>query len=124
MERGDTFMIEDHDGTDEHLHVVLTNPSLAGEVVTASISTRRRWSESLVRLQVGEHPFITSESVVPYAFAAIRTCASIEAAVRSGTARAKEKASPQLVSKMIAGLIDSDFTPPGVRAYYFAISQT
>jgi hypothetical protein len=123
MKCGDTFMIEDDDGTDEHLHVVLTEPSLAGEVVTANISTRRRWSESLVRLQVGEHPFITSESIVSYAFAAIRSYAAIEAAIKAGTARPKEKASPELVKKIIAGLIDSDFTPPGVRAYYIAISR-
>jgi hypothetical protein len=116
-------MLEDQDETDEHLHVLRTEPSLAGEVVTASISTRRRWSETLVRVQVGEHPFITSESVVPYAFAAIRSCAAIEAAVRNGTARPKEKASPELVKRMIAGLIDSDFTPPAVRAYYIAISR-
>lgn len=123
MECGDTFMIEDEDGCDEHLHVVLTAPSLAREVVTACISTRRRRSESLVCVRAGEHPFVTSESVVPYHFSAIRTCAAIESSVKNGTARPKEKASPELVRKMQAGLIDSDFTPPGVRAYFVGIMQ-
>jgi len=50
---GDTFMLEDEDGEDEHLHILLTSPSLAGEVVTASISTRRRWSEALVCVHPG-----------------------------------------------------------------------
>jgi len=123
MECGDTFMIDDEDGCDEHLHVLLTSPSLAGEVVTASISTRRRRSETLVCVHPGEHPFVTSESVVPYHFAAIRTCAAIEASVKKGTARPKEKASPELVRRLQAGLIDSEFTPPGVRAYYVGITQ-
>jgi hypothetical protein len=116
-------MIEDEDGEDEHLHVLLTTPSLAGEVVTASISTRRKWSETLVCVHPGEHPFIHLESVVPYHFSAIRTCAAIEAAIKSGAARPKEKASPELVRRMQAGLIDSDFTPPGVRAYFVGITQ-
>lgn len=123
MDSGDTFMIEDEDGADEHLHVVLTKPSLAGEVITACISTRKRWSEPLVCIQAGEHPFITRESVVPYRFAAIRTCADIEKAVQAGSARPKEKASPELVRKIVAGLRDSDFTPPAVLAYYKAISR-
>jgi hypothetical protein len=123
MECGDTFMIEDEDGENEHLHVLLTSPSLAGEVVTASISTRQRWSETLVCVQPEEHPFIRVESIVAYRFAAIRTCAAIEVAVENQTARPKEKASPELLRRMQAGLVDSEFTPPNVRAYFIAITQ-
>ena len=123
MQCGDTFMIEDEDGEDEHLHVLLTTPSLAGEVVTVSISTRRKRSETLVCVHPDEHPFIRVESVVLFHFAAIRSCASIEAAIKSGAARSKEKASPELVRRMQAGLVDSDFTPPGVRAYFVGMTQ-
>jgi hypothetical protein len=122
VECGDTFVVDDDDESKEHLHVILTPPSLADEVITVSISTRQRWSETLVCLQTGEHPWINRESVVSYRFAAIRTCASISAAVAAGKARQKATASPLLVQKILAGLIDSDFTPPGVLAYYKAIS--
>jgi hypothetical protein len=124
MECGDTFIIEDADEEGEHLHVLLTSPSLAGEVVTASISTRRTRSEALVCVHPGEHPFIRHESIVAYKFSAIRTCAAIEAAVRDKAARPKGKVSPELLKKMQAGLLDSDFTPPGVRAYFVAITGT
>lgn len=123
MDCGDTFMIEDEDGEDEHLHILLTAPSLGGEVVTASISTKRKRSETLVCVHPGEHPFIRVESVVPYHFSAIRSCAAIEEAIKSGAARAKEKASPDLVRRMQSGLIDSEFTPPGVRAYFIGITR-
>jgi len=116
-------MIEDEDGRHEHLHVLLTSPSLAGEIVTACISTRRRWSEALVCVHPGDHPFVISESVVPYHFAAIRKCESIEASVKAGKARPKEKASPELLRRMQAGLLDSEFTPPGVCAFYKALSD-
>jgi len=123
MKCGDTFMIEDEDEEAEHLHVLLTTPSLAGEVVTVSISTRRKRSETLVCIHPGEHPFIRVESVALFHFSAIRSCAAIEAAIKSGTARPKEKASPELVSRMQAGLLDSNFTPPGVRAYFVGITH-
>jgi hypothetical protein len=122
LKLGDTFMLEDEDGEDEHLHVVITEPSPAGEVVTVSISTRRAKSECLVRMQPGEHSFITRESVCPYRFARIRTCAVIEAALADGRARAKEPATEQLLGKLAAGLLDSDFAPPGVRAYYLEVT--
>jgi len=89
MTCGDTFLIEDEDGAKEHLHVILTPPTLADEVITASISTRRRWSETMLCLQPGDHPWITTDSVVAYRFAAIRTCAAITAAVAAGKARQK-----------------------------------
>jgi hypothetical protein len=123
VKRGDTFMIEDDHGTCEHLHVVLTEPSLAGEVITASISTRRRWSEALIFIQVGEHPWIRAESIVPYRYASIRPCKGIEAALADGTARVKEPASDALVKKMCGGLIESTFTHPDVTAFYKAVSK-
>lgn len=116
-------MLEDEDGTAEHLHVLLTTPSLAGEVVTVSISTRRPKSEALVCLKPEEHPFITRESVCPYRFAKIRSCKAIEAAIANGTARSKEPASEDLVAKLAAGLIDSDFAPPGIRAFYLGVTS-
>jgi hypothetical protein len=123
MQIGDTFMLEDEDEAGEHLHVILTNPSLADEIVTACICTRRRWTESLVIVQPGDHPFIRHESAVPFRFSVITTTSAIQNAVSRGQARLKEPASPELVRRIIAGLLDSDFTPPGVRAYYIATTQ-
>lgn len=122
VQRGDTFMLEDQDGAAEHLHVVLTAPNSDGEVVTVSISTRRPKSESLVCIQPGEHPFITRESVCLYRFAAIRVCASIQSAIDNGRARLRERASPELIKKLSSGLLDSDFTSRGVRAFYQSVA--
>jgi hypothetical protein len=58
MECGDSFMLDDDDETKEHLHVILSKPTAEGEVVTAAICSRHRWSETLVCLDVGDHPFI------------------------------------------------------------------
>jgi hypothetical protein len=118
MECGDAFMLDDDDETKEHLHVVLTKPTLRGEVVTAAICTRYRWSETLVCLDVGDHPFIRHASVVAYRHATIRKCATIEEAIARGYARSKERVSAQLLKRMQDALVDSDFVANDVRAFF------
>lgn len=118
MDCGDAFMIEDDDETKEHLHVILTKPTAQNEVVTVAICTRRRWSETILCLDVGDHPFIQHASVVAYRYAEIRNCTQIEEAVRRGIARPHERVSIQLLRRMQAALIDSDFVTHEVRAFF------
>jgi hypothetical protein len=118
MDCGDAFMLEDEDGSKEHLHVLLTKPTSEGEVVTACICTRRSRSETLICLDFGDHPFIKHPSIVAYRFAAIRRCDDIEAAIMRGEARLQERVSESLLKKMQNGLLDSDFTPNAVRAFF------
>lgn len=118
MNCGDAFMIEDDDQAKEHLHIVLSKPNNRGELVTASICTQQSRSEILVCLGVGDHPFISRPSVVPYRHARIRRVGDIESAIKNGTARPRERASRQVVSRMQAGLLDSAFVANEVRAFY------
>jgi hypothetical protein len=118
MECGDAFMIDDEDGAKEHLHIVLTNPTPEGEVVTACICTRHRRSETVVCLDVGDHPFIKHPSVVAYHFAAIRKCSEIEKAIETGRARTQQRASDTLLRRIRSGLLESDFVPNGVREFF------
>jgi len=83
---GDTFLIEDEEGLDSHLWIVLTPPN-EGEVVIVSVTTERRKSEKLVRLKKGDHPFITHDSVIPYSYAKVVTVESIETAIKNGVAK-------------------------------------
>ena len=122
MHVGYAFMLEDEDGADEHLHIVLTTPTASGEVVTVSISTRKPKSESLVVLHKGDHPFIRHESTCLYHFSRIRSCTAIQDAVSKGLARQKHDASPELVKKLCAGLMESEFVPRGIRAFYKEIA--
>ena len=122
LECGDTFLTGDDDDEGYHLWIVLTPPS-EGEVVTVSVTTLRKRSEKLVVLQAGDHPFIEHPSVVAYAYARIRTVQTIETAIVNGTAKKREPASRALLKKVRAGLVDSDFTPNGVRHFYNDVMQ-
>jgi mRNA-degrading endonuclease toxin of MazEF toxin-antitoxin module len=59
LNRGDTFLTGDEQGDEQedtlHLWIVLTPPS-EGEVVTVSVTTRQRHSETLVELHPRRSP--------------------------------------------------------------------
>jgi mRNA-degrading endonuclease toxin of MazEF toxin-antitoxin module len=119
---GDTFLTGDAEDDTLHLWIILTPPS-EGEVVTVSVTTRRRKSETLVQLHPGDHPFLVHESVIAYAYARIRTVEEIEAAIATGSAKLREPLSPELLKRICNGLIDSDFTPNGIRHFYKSIQK-
>lgn len=114
---GDTFLIEDEDGPECHLWIVITPPN-EGEVVIVSVTTKRKKSEILVVLNKGDHPFIEHESVIAYRYSKVVTTESVEAAIRNGTARQREAASPNLLKRAQEGLLESDFTPNGIKSLY------
>jgi hypothetical protein len=119
---GDTFLTGDEQDDTLHLWIILTPPS-EGEVVTVSVTTKRRRSETLVQLHPGDHPFIVHDSVIAYSYARIRTVEEIEVAVASGAAKLREPVSPELLRRVCNGLIDSDFTPNGIRHFYKSIQN-
>jgi hypothetical protein len=114
---GDTFLAADTEEEQLHLWIVVTPPS-AGEVVTVCLVTAHKRSERLVVLNEGDHPFVQHESVIAYGYSKIRAVADIEELLRKKLAKQREPASPQLLAKIQAGLLDSEFTPNGVLAYY------
>ncbi len=120
LECGDTFLAGDSENEDFHLRIVLTPPT-EGEVVVVCVTSKRKKSETLVELHKGDHEFIEHDSVVSYAYTQIKLVDDIESAIASGAAIKKEKASEALLSRLRAGLLESDRTPNGVRAYYRSV---
>jgi hypothetical protein len=122
LNRGDTFLTGDEQEDTLHLWIVLTPPS-EGEVVTVSVTTKRRRSETLVELHPGDHPFIVHDSVIAYSYARIRTVEEIEIAVASGAASLREPVSPEVLERICKGLVESDFTPSGIRHFYKSLQR-
>jgi hypothetical protein len=119
---GDTFLTGDGDDEIYHLWIVITPPS-EGEVVTVSVTTALKRSNRLVVLNAGDHPFIRHESVVAYNYSKIRLVSDIQLLISTHSAKRREPVSPELLEKVRAGLVDSDFTPNGVRAYYKSVME-
>lgn len=114
---GDTFLTGDGDEDNFHLWVIVT-PANQGEVITVCVVTAHKRSERLVVLNQGDHPFVQHESVIAFRHSRIRSVSDIEELLHAGTAKRRDPVSPQLLARIQAGLVDSDFTPNGVRAYF------
>jgi hypothetical protein len=117
MIAGDTFLAGEDEEEKLHLHIVLTPPTADGEIVVVSLTTRRRYSETLVILREGDHPFIQHESVIAFTYSEITSVTRIQQAIASGKARKREPLSMELLRRIQTGLLDSDFTPNGVRQF-------
>jgi hypothetical protein len=117
LDCGDTFLTGDGEEDNFHLWVVIT-PANEGEVVTVCVVTAHKRSERLVVLNRDDHPFIQHESVVAYYFSKIRTVSDIEDLLDEGIAKKRDPISVQLLKRIQAGLLESDFTPNYVRAYF------
>jgi hypothetical protein len=115
---GDTFITGDNESDDWHLHVIITPPTDSDEVVTVCVTTKRKRSETLVVIPADSHPFVKHASVISYGYSKIRCVADIETAIQNGTAKKRDPVSAELLSRAQAGLIDSDFTPNGVKWFY------
>ena len=117
---GDTFLTGDGDEDDFHLWIIVPPPS-EGEVVTVCMVTTTKKTERLVQHIPGDHPFVKHDSAISYGFSKIRAVADIESLLESGSAKLKEPISPDVLSRIQAGVIDSDFIPNGVCAFYRAV---
>ncbi len=111
---GDTLLLEDEDGCDQHLCIVVTPPTVA----VVSITTRRRKSETLVTLQKEDHPSLTHESVIAFRYSRIVKVEYIENAVKNKDAAPREHASEKLLKRAQDGLLESEHTPYGVIDFY------
>jgi hypothetical protein len=120
LNSGDTFLTGDGDEDNFHLWIIVT-PVTEGEVITVCMVTAIKKSERLVVLENGDHPFIKHESVIAYRYSRIRTVEDIEELLEKKQARKKEPTSEALLKRIQAGLMDSDLTPNGVRAYYRSV---
>jgi len=117
---GDTFLTGDGDEENFHLWVIVTPPA-EGEVVTVCMVTATRKTERLLHLRPGDHPFIKHESAISYGFSKIRMVADIETLLANGSATSKEPMPADVLRRIQAGVVDSGFTPNGVRAFYRAV---
>jgi hypothetical protein len=118
MKCGSTFLLYDDTNPIPHLHVVITDPNQSDCVVLVSVTTERARSDTMTRLAVGDHPFITSPSVITYAYTKMMSCAHIESLVASGDAEPKEDASARIVQRAQAGLRETDRAPQDIQEYF------
>jgi hypothetical protein len=106
---GDTFF-HDRDGG-EHLPIVLSDPAKdPSRVVFVNFSSQTYHEQTCV-IEIGEHPFVTKKTRIPYRFAYILPLAYLEDDAAIGKIRRDVPLSPELLRRALAGAARSLFMP-------------
>src|SRR5437868_6761731 len=113
LKRGDTVLVAKHPDAIAHLWIVLTEPNSVRMVVIVNLTDFRNHKDKTTVLNVGDHPFITKESIVLFGDARIVSVQSLTAAITKGKGLCtqKEVCSQDLLDRISKGIFASDFTP-------------
>lgn len=117
---GDTFLRE-YPGNKKHLHIIVTERTETGCFVCVFVSSIKPSIEhdNSCVLHAGELGFIKHESYVVYDKIQLFTKAGLELLLANGTCIKKgDIASPELISRIKAGALSSDYMSEHDRAYF------
>jgi hypothetical protein len=108
---GDTFLFADDDDEQGHLHVIITQPSKDGQVVTVTVTTRHKKSDAMVPLEIGDHPYIKRPSVFTFAFARVKSLSTIDAVIANRDAKQCDPMDEKFLRRARSAIVESEFTP-------------
>ena len=121
LQLGDTFLLPKRANHTEHLWIVITRPDPeTGAAVCVNVTTRQSYSESTVVLKIGDHPFITRESVVYYSDARRLNLRELEEALKgshSFVCQQREPCGGALLQKIQEGLLASCLVKREIKEY-------
>lgn len=115
---GDTFFFGDENDAYAHLHVIITEPTTSGDVITVSVTTRRKKSDAIVPLEVGDHPYIRWPSVIAFAYAKVMNIAKINELIEQRDAKQREPMDEKILRRARNALTESEQTPYEVLEFY------
>jgi hypothetical protein len=110
-------MFADDEDEVGHLHVILTPPNEKQQVVTVPITTCHKGMDTMLTLDMGDHPRIRHRSVLAYEYARIRTIPQIESLLRSYDATQQQPMQEEILKKCRNAVLESDCTVNEVRIF-------
>ena len=118
---GDTFFFADEDDDEGHLHVIITQPTQDGRVITVTVTTRHKKSDALVPLEVGDHPYIKRPSVLTFAYARVKTITEIDSVIANRDAKRGDPMDEKFLRRARSALVESQDTPFEVLEFFGSI---
>jgi hypothetical protein len=115
---GDTFWARNPNSNNpEHLFFVIATPAVNGRCFLLVNMTKRRVnSDTSCILTPGDHPCVTNESVIQYSAAICAKENQLQTVIQRGTFRPGPKASIDLITRIQASALSSDYLRQGYRA--------
>jgi hypothetical protein len=102
MKAGDTFLLQ---LADEHLWVVISDPSLNPQrVLVVNFTTWRQYHDQACILDRGDHPFVRHRTCVNYPSARVATDADLEEVRAAGLLHLHDPLSDSLLQRIRAAV--------------------
>ena len=118
MKQGDTFLGGKEVHGEDHLWIVINDPSAhVGVALIVNVSTLRPNAETACLVRRGEHPFIKHDSYVRYASTRRANAADLDKLVKAGRLKSHQPASENLLEKLRAGAKASPLLTEELRAF-------
>ena len=119
MRAGDCFLIGGH-GLTPHLWLVLTDPSGdPAQVLIASCTSRRPWSDETILLDRGDHPFIRHETVLAYTEIRIVESRVIEFQLARGRITREARMRDAVLERVVDAVLTSSNTAAKFKQFIF-----
>jgi hypothetical protein len=123
MKVGDTFLYPLSPPHSEHLWIVLTNPDADGSILIVSVTTAysndKDYIDATVRLNRGEHEFLTKESsYIYYRGAMIKKVSELQGEEKAGLLKKHSSCSGDLIALARGGVGASPHCSRSVKRYY------
>ena len=116
MKLGDTFLGGGEVHGEDHLWLVINDPSAhSGVALIVNLSTLRPNAETTCLVQGGEHPFIQHNSYVRYASARKANAVDLDRLLKAGRLKPHQIASKALLQKVRAGATASPLLADELR---------
>jgi len=109
MQTGDTFLFTNRDA-DQHLWFIISDTSQDPDrVLCISLTTFNSGKDPSCKLYPGDHPFIKHDSCISFRHSELTESDRINAGLESGVLVAHQRASAELIAKILDSASKSPF---------------
>jgi hypothetical protein len=116
---GDAFLMAQPRVSVEHLWIVATEPlPNTDQVIIVNVTKARDHSDKTVILRPGDHPFVKTTSVIYFHGSLVTDLKQVEKGFAARICSPHRPCSPQLIRRIQQGLLESGFTPNGIKEFY------
>ncbi len=117
LQAGHTYYFPINPKDNPHLWIILTDPDEDGKVIGVNLTTRDNSIDNTLILNVGDHPFVRRPTAVIFSRTRRIPISVLENLLAKGRAKAWDPCSSELLDRIRAGAVASDYTPCGLITY-------
>ncbi len=109
-----TFLSRTHKSEKEHLYIIIAVIDNDTKALFVNITTEKEDYDTSCILRVGDHEFITHDSVINYGEATITEIDKLEEAISKGRLKPHRPVTDNLLIRIVNGAKTSDAFPEGL----------